>query len=330
MAIESHQARTIPQQTPLGRAPTAPPAARPGRVLAMLRLARPRHWVKTLAVVPLPLLYAPWTVAAARQLGWAVATFIVASSLTYVINDIADVRHDRLHVRKRYRPLAAGLVSVPAAWLFAGGLAALLAALVAEQSLRSTWPSLCYLVLNALYSTMLKHLPLVDIFVVATGFQLRLAQGAIAVGAGMSAWLALSVFALCLFLILGKRRHEITVTDESHRPALRGYTLRYIEHLLVFTAAIATICFFCYLKTDASLSRYAGPAVLTSAPFALFAVFQYLRLLIIHGDGGDPVHALLHDRPMVVNALLWALVLTTVAFASRYPAVLADLLAHVR
>lgn len=331
MAIESTQARTVPQPAPMAAAPTAARTVRPNRLLSLIRLTRPRHAVKTLVVVPLPLLDAPlWTAAAVGRLGWAVVTFMVASALTYVVNDIADVRRDRAHVRKRHRPIAAGLVSVPAAWLLAAALAAALAALVATRSVNGTWPALCYLALNALYSTLLKHLPLVDVFVVALGFQLRLAQGELAVGAGISPWLSLSVFALCLFLILGKRRHEMTVSGESHRPALRGYSVRYIELLLVFTAAIATICFFSYLSTEASLSRYEGLAVLTSAPFALFAVFQYLRLLIIGEGGGDPVRSLVRDRPMVVNAVLWALVLAVVALVSRYPAFTSDLLVHVR
>lgn len=331
MALESAHVGTIPPESSVTMAVPAAPAGRPGRVLNLIKMARPRHCVKTLAVVPLPLLYAsPWTAASFGRLAWAVVTFIVASALTYVVNDIADVRNDRTHVRKRHRPLAAGLVSITAAWLFAAFLTGVLIVLVAGQPLSLTWPCLCYLALNAFYSTLLKHLPLVDVFVVAVGFQLRLAQGAVAVDAGVSAWLALSVFALCLFLILGKRRHELIVSGTAHRPALAGYTVRYIEHLLVFTAALATLCFFSYLATDPALSRYEGLAVLASAPFALFAVFQYLRLLLIQGDGGDPVRALLRNRPMVVNALLWASVLVTVALASRYPSLTADLLAQVR
>jgi decaprenyl-phosphate phosphoribosyltransferase len=330
MAIES--AQTIPQQTPVALFPADRPvlvtAQPPSLWVSLLQLARPRQCVKTLAVVPLPLIDAPmWNAVTLGRLGWAVVTFILVSSLIYVINDIADVRHDRLHERKRQRPVAAGLVSIPTAWMFAGCLALAVAYLMSLQPLVNSWPALVYLGLNALYSVLLKHLPLVDIFVVAIGFQLRLAMGAIAVGATISPWLAVSVFALCLFLILGKRRHEITVTDSAHRPALRGYTVRYIENLLVFTSTVATVSFLFYLSSDATLARLHGVAVLASAPFALFAVFQYLGILTIRGGGGDPVRALLRDRAMVVNAALWALVLAGVAVAARYPALMNDLLA---
>lgn len=250
----------------------------------------------------LPLLDADlWSWPHLRTVAAAVLGFTLASALVYVLNDIADRERDRAHHRKRLRPIASGRVTP---WQ-AGALAALLLAglvLLVATDVRSWWPLLTYLVVNVAYSFFLKHVPLLDLFAVAVGFVLRLVQGYTAVDAPPSGWLTLCVLSVCLLLILGKRRHELRVAGAVHRPALVGYTEHLLDQLLGLTAASALIT---YQLHASGVSRTA----LLTAPFALFALFRYLQIVLVHAGGGSPVRVLLRDGVMLANAGLWLLVL---------------------
>ncbi|MGQ4717631.1 UbiA prenyltransferase family protein [Streptomyces anulatus] len=273
----------------------------------LLALLRPGQWVKNLAVVPLALLDThPWGAAAFLRTGWAVLGFTLASALVYVVNDLADRERDRLHPVKRHRPIASGRVSTPAAVVLTGALALALTGWAVAGPAWQWWPTALYLALSLAYSQGLKHVPLVDAFIVATGFVLRLVQGALLIGAQLSEWLALCVFSLCLMLALGKRRHEMTAAGRAHRPALRGYTLAFLDHLVVLVAVLTAVSYVLYLRDDASLAAGASLVTLLSAPCAVFGLARYLQLLLVEEGGGNPVHVLFRDRATLVNAALWA------------------------
>ena len=319
--------------------PTTPPlpdplplsATAPGRIRlrALMTLVRPGQWPKNLIAVPLPLLdTASWSVGTLGRIGWSVVAFVLASSLVYVFNDIADRHRDREHPVKRLRPIASGRVGVTTARLFAVTLAVLLAGLLATQPFTLWWPVPFYLLLNVAYSRRLKHVPLVDVFVVAAGFQLRLAQGYLATGEPVSGWLLACALAGCLLLILGKRRHELGAYGGTHRPALRGYSIPFLELLLGFNCLLAVTTFLLYLQQDALLGPYTSAAMLVSLPAVLFGAFRYLQLVIVHRDGGDPVRTLLRDRPLVGTAAVCLALFGVILAAARYP-VLAELVAKV-
>ncbi|MER7456803.1 UbiA prenyltransferase family protein [Micromonospora sp. NPDC126480] len=308
--------------TPAPVEPVAPPP--PGRGVRavpplrhLIAVLRPGQWPKNLLVVPLPLLDAPsWNAGTLGRVAVAVLAFTVAASLVYVVNDITDRHRDRLHPAKRHRPIAAGSVPVPAAVLCAVALAAALAALVATSSALSWWPVLGYLLLNAVYSGGLKHVPLVDVLVVAAGFVLRLVQGYLATGHPVAGWLMVCVLSLCLVLILGKRRHEAQAAGAGHRPALRSYPVQFLDQLVVLSATLTVVTYLMYLHAEARF----GPAALLTAPCALFAVFRYLQVVLVERGGGDPVRVLLRDRATVANVAVWGLLLVGVAVLGRLPA----------
>jgi len=177
-----------------------------------------------------------------------------------------------------------------------------------------------YLLIATAYSAGLKHVPLVDIFVVATGFGLRLMQGYLAVGTEVSGWLLTSVFSLCLLLTVGKRRQELTSTGGAHRPALRGYTLPLIDQLTVLSAVLSAGSYLLYLRTEAPLGTYGLAAAVVSAPLALFALFRYLQLVLVNEDGENPVRLLVRDPALVVNSLLWLALSGGFLVASRLAA----------
>ncbi|MFD6474495.1 UbiA prenyltransferase family protein [Streptomyces anulatus] len=287
----------------------------------LLALLRPGQWVKNLAVVPLALLDThPWGAAAFLRTGWAVLGFTLASALVYVVNDLADRERDRLHPVKRHRPIASGRVSTFAAFVLTGALALALTGWAVAGPAWQWWPTALYLALSLAYSQGLKHVPLVDAFIVATGFVLRLVQGALLIGAQMSEWLALCVFSLCLMLALGKRRHEMTAAGRAHRPALRGYTLAFLDHLVVLVAVLTAVSYVLYLRDDASLAAGASLVTLLSAPCAVFGLARYLQLLLVEEGGGNPVHVLFRDRATLVNAALWAVLVALALLLPQSPA----------
>lgn len=269
---------------------------------SLLALLRPGQWPKNLFVVPLALLGTTWDVAAFGRVGLAVAAFIVASSLVYVVNDIADRKRDRLHPVKRHRPIASGQVSVPAAVVLAALLTAPLAVLVAVLTPAGAWPLLAYVGLNAAYTFKLKHFPLLDVFTVAAGFVLRLVGGYEAIDHPVAGWLLVCVLSLCLLLVLGKRHHELTADGATHRPALGGYSAQFLEQMLILCAGLAIVAYLLFLRTETGF----GPMVFLTAGCALFALFRYLQIVMVHKEGADPVRILLHDPVMITNSLLWA------------------------
>jgi decaprenyl-phosphate phosphoribosyltransferase len=311
-----------------GSEPIAPVSK--GLLADLVTLVRPRQWSKNAVVIPLALLDAPaWSGAALARVGWAVAVFTLAASLVYVVNDIVDRHRDAQHPGKRHRPLAARRIGVGFGWVYACLLGLLLAGTLAVQPIRFGWPAIAYIALNLAYTTRLKHLPVVDVFVVAAGFLLRLIAGDLAAGSGVSGWLTISVLALCLLLILGKRRTEILSATAAHRPALGGYTVQLTEYLILLSAGLTGVAFLLYLRTEAAVGGYATAATLLSAPFALFCLFRYLQNLLIRHTGDDPAAALFGDRVLVASGVLWMLPLIAIFAAARYPQLTSSLLHKV-
>ncbi|MEU8650727.1 UbiA prenyltransferase family protein [Streptomyces sp. NPDC048737] len=312
-------AATAPTPTvvlPAPAAHSAPPVALPPagplhRVLrvprALLRLSRPYQWAKNPVVIALPaVLLHRGTAQAALAVLAATALFTLASIAVYVLNDILDRERDRLNPAKSHRPLASGELSPGAAWTYLAVVCAALAAGVALASVERAWPVLVYLALNLAYSYRLKHVSLVDAFVVAVGFVLRAVQGYLALGARPSSWLLLTVLTGCLLLALGKRRRELLDVGGEHRPALAGYSVQFIDYLTLVSATLSAVALGIYLTAAPDESPEATALVFLTLGTSVFAVCRYLQLLLVGGGGADPVRTLFRDRLMVGCGLVWA------------------------
>lgn len=274
----------------------------------LIRLVRPKHWVKN-GFVFAPVVFAlRFTDPEALLYGLlAFFAFSLAASAVYVINDIADRTADSRHPLKRERPLAAGRITVPAAVAIslvclAGGLG---------LSLVSGWRLFLvvggYFLLNVAYSFRLKHLVLLDVMLISAGFLLRVIGGGLAVSVPVSRWLLLSTFTLTLFLGFCKRRNEILLTDpeEEQRPVLGHYSERFLDQIILISATLAVVCFALYTIDAEVVARLKTPYLLYTLPLVIYGLFRYLFLIYKKEASGDPAEMLLRDPGLIITLLLW-------------------------
>ncbi len=274
------------------------------------QLIRPLQWIKN-SFVFVGILFSRRLDAADMlvQVSLATAAFCLASSCVYVFNDIIDCENDRQHPKKQYRPLPAGKVSKS----FALGLTLLLGSAALALAL---WVSpsvlaiiMAYLLLNIVYSLWLKHVVILDVFCIATGFMLRILAGTLGVGIPPSKWLLLCSLMVTLFLGFAKRRAEISVLanlKQEHRRVLRHYSAALLDQLTSICAAAVIISYSLYTMSTETVNLHHTENLIYTVPFVIYALFRYLFLLHHSNEGGDPTRDLLKDPQITCSVLGWA------------------------
>ena len=271
---------------------------------AALAAMRPRQWPKNLLVFA--------GIVFAAKLGdparWAEAivcfvAYCALSSAAYIVNDLRDREHDRLHPVKRQRPIARGELPAGLAVALAGVLAAIALGSGVWLGLASLGFLVAFAAIQLAYSFGLKHVVLLDIFAIGGLFVIRAAAGAAAVHVRISPWLLLCTALLALFLALAKRRGELVLVgarETPGRPVLEGYSLELVDQLVTVVAASTVIAYSLYTFTARD-----SKALMATIPFVIFGVFRYL--LLVHRDdlGEEPEQVLLTDVPILVAVCLW-------------------------
>jgi 4-hydroxybenzoate polyprenyltransferase len=278
---------------------------------ALIKTARIHHWVKNL------ILFAALIFARKYTDGHAIIlaiegflAFCLGASAIYFINDITDCKQDRLHPIKRHRPIASGRLSIGAAWvaaivLIAGGLAISL-------SLAPSFTLLfaLYIVLNFAYDLGLKNVVIIDVMVLAIGFVIRAAAGAVAIAVPISSWLLVCTILLALFLGFAKRRHELIVLGEdaaSHRQSLAHYSPKFIDQMTSVVTASTVIAYTFYTLSPEVEEKFGTKSLVWTVPFVLYGIFRYLYLVHQKEQGGSPTRLLLTDVPLLVCVGLWVI-----------------------
>ena len=290
------------------------------RPLAWGRSLRPQQWIKN-GLVFLPLLFAVgvvWSPGDLAQLpdllitlGVVFLAFCAVSSGVYLINDLSDRASDRNHPLKRRRPIASGAVAVPVALasvvvLIGGGLAAL-----ALSDLVLLWIGLVYVGINLAYSLGAKNVVLVDVLAVASGYVIRVALGALAIGVVPSPWLYATTAAGALFIVLGRRYAEVRLAGGEtlpqgatpQRPVLSSYSGPFIGQLLTISATAAWLSYTLYTVEAPNLPE--NGAMLLTVPLVTVGLFRYLYLLNTSEDAESPEHLIIKDLPMILSIVTW-------------------------
>lgn len=291
-------------------------------IFGLLRSTRPRQWTKNLLVFAgyLFTLGEPREATAAWRALLAFCLFCIASGAVYLTNDILDASRDRHHPTKGKRPIASGLVPIRTASGFAVVLVAAAVfgafwldyyglALAGSHSHYFGLTLLAYLFLTSAYSLKLKHLVIVDLFVIAAGFVIRAVAGAVVIDVSISPWLLLCTTLLALFLGLAKRRHELVTLERNatnHRKILDEYSIGFLDQMINITAATALMAYSLYTFAPFSKTASQHPYMMVTIPFVTYGIFRYLYLIHTRNAGGQPELVLLEDKPLLINIILWA------------------------
>ena len=313
----------------------AVPAVQPQTPIAHLRIVlkamRPRQWSKNV-IVFMALVFSiddKWQLAEPSTwldlLGWSAVTFVLLcliSSADYLINDVIDRESDRQHPTKRNRPIAAGLLSVRAALIWAVILASVAIGGAFALTAPLTWHVGAvisgYLVLMLAYTFVLKHIVLMDMLVISAGFVLRALAGGLAIDVPISPWLYVVTALGALFLITNKRQAELTLLESgaaNHRPILEEYSLPLLGQIGALVTASTLIAYGLYTFTAENLPD--NNSMMLTIPFVLYGLLRYLYLVDKHEEGGSPEEVLLKDRPLQLDILLWLATAATVLVVFR-------------
>lgn len=240
----------------------------------------------------------------------AFITFCCFASAVYAINDCLDRDKDRLHPTKRRRPVASGELTVKAAL----GIAVVLILVGTSLALALRPAILCpifiYLGINLAYSLKLKQLPLVELFLIASGFVLRLFVGTAATGIGLTQWIILITFLLALFLALAKRRGDVILLlkhKQKMRDSIEGYNLKFLDTAIAICAAVVIMSYILWSMSAEVQSKLMSDKLYYSAAFVIMGIFRYLQIALVYEKSDDPARVILQDMPLQAIIVSWVL-----------------------
>ena len=288
-------------------------------LLALVRLLRPHQYLKNGFVFVGVLFSVQWDRATLLDATLAFLAFCAAASAVYVLNDIMDVEADRAHPVKRRRPIADGSVPIPVAiWVMV--LLSVLALLFGW--LAGPWVPLIvasYFLINLLYSWRLKHVVILDVFSIASGFMLRILAGTIGIGIEPSEWLLLCGLMITLFLGFAKRRSELYLLPRTQntRQVLDDYSPSLLDSFIAISAGATILGYGLYTVSEQAARAHGHTDLIYTLPFVIYGIFRYLYLLHHQGQGGDPSRDLLTDSHLLATLAGW--LLTTILMLSWAP-----------
>lgn len=278
---------------------------------------RPRQWPKNIFVLAGLVFDAQLTNIASLSVTLiAVALFCLASSMIYIVNDLTDIESDRKHPLKQYRPLASGQLSKTTAFFAAALLFILVFPTSFYLDLGFGLIISGYAALMLAYSLWLKHIPIIDVMIIAAGFVLRVAAGVVIIETNrFSPWLFVATTFLALFIALGKRRAEIDLLEsaaDAHRQVLQGYSLEMLDQMLTIVMA-STLMTYCLYTFSSSIDPE-NQAMMLTIPFVIYGLFRYLYLIRTQHIGGAPEEIVLTDLPMQIIVGLWGLTVILILY----------------
>ncbi len=290
-----------------------------GKMKGILELMRPGQWMKNLFVLT-PLFFSGQMDDTVHLLNAtvAMAVFCMAASGIYCLNDVMDAEADRRHPEKRRRPVASGrigkqaaicwgavleILAIGMAWLAIGeGMAVVLAA---------------YTILNTAYCLWLKKFALVDVFIIAAGFLLRLMAGSVSTGIRLSHWIVLMTFLLALFLALAKRRDDVLIHERGEgqmRRNVERYNLPFIDTAIAITVAVTLVCYFMYTLSTDVMERTGSSDLYLTGLFVLLGMLRYLQLTMVDACSGSPTRLVMKDRFMQLCIAGWMACFTVILY----------------
>ena len=277
----------------------------------IFKTMRPRQWTKNLLVFA-ALIFSQ-NLSNLPMVSDATIAFIIfclLSGSVYTLNDLLDVKQDRTHPKKSQRPLASGKLQPPIAIVSGSILVLLSLANAFWLNTNFGFIALGYFILQIAYSTVLKHVVILDVLAVSIGFVLRAIAGAEVINVPISSWLLVCTILLALFLSLGKRRHEIILLEDNaadHRKILFEYSPALLDQMISVVTASTVVAYALYTMSAETIAKFQTDNLKYTIPFVLYGIFRYLYLIHQKSEGGSPEKILLNDRPLLINIILYLL-----------------------
>lgn len=273
----------------------------------VIKLLRPHQYIKNLFVFA-PLLFSfNFTQTDIINTTIVFILFSLIASSIYVLNDYMDIEEDKQHPKKKFRPLASEKVSK--------NTAKILIILLSSISLISAYfvninlfmVLLIYFILNIAYSLKLKHITIVDIFIIANGFVLRLFAGASITENQLSMWIIILTFLLALFLAVAKRRDDVLLSSQGKetRKNIDGYNLEFVNATMVFMSAVIVVAYILYTVSGEVLNRLHTQDLYLTAFFVILGIMRYMQITFVEGNSGSPTKLVLKDRFLQITIFLW-------------------------
>ena len=291
-----------------------------GTARALVQAMRPKQWTKN-AVVFAPLVFDNklFNLSNLAFVAISAVLFCITSGVVYLCNDLLDADVDRLHPLKKSRPIASGRLGQRTA--FSAAIVFAIVVLVTSFWI-TPWLTLVlggYMAMMFAYTLILKHMVIIDVFVIAAGFVLRTAAGAVAIDVPLSPWLYVCLVLLSLFMGFAKRRNELELLDDgaaAHRRNLDLYSKPLLDELITIVAAATIMAYSLYTFSAPNLPN--SHAMMLTIPFVLYGIFRYLYLVHREGGGGAPEQMLLDDRPLLSTVFLWGITAIAILYVSHH------------
>ncbi|WP_321778213.1 UbiA prenyltransferase family protein [Sulfurimonas sp.] len=273
----------------------------------IITLLRPHQYIKNLFIFA-PLLFSfHFSVGSLLSTFIAFILFCVVASSIYVLNDLMDIEEDKRHPSKKNRPLASGKIDEKTAkkliiFLSSG---AFLFSFIFDIKLFMIL--LLYFILNVLYSFRLKHIAIVDIFIISTGFVLRLFAGALVTDTPLSIWIIIITFLLAIFLSLAKRRDDVllSLAGKETRKNIDGYNLEFVNASMVLMAGVVIVSYLQYTVSFEVIERLNTHNLYLTTFFVVLGIFRYMQITFVEEQSGSPTKIVLKDRFLQITILLW-------------------------
>lgn len=271
-------------------------------------LLRPKQWIKNGFVVA-PLFFSGNFISSDAIICFvSFLSFVLLSSSVYILNDLTDIEADKLHKKKKIRPLASGAVSKFEAVIILLLLLCCIIALSISFNYSTTANLLLFLyaLINLGYSFGLKHIPILELLMVASGFVIRLMFGASTLAISLSPWIIMCTGLLSLMLAVGKRRGDLVQSNDQNlkRHSLKGYNLTYLDQINTVAAAAVFTSYIIFCTSSYAITQF-GEEVLSTSVFVLFGILIYLKLLAVDGLGDDPTSLVLKNRGIRFTVICW-------------------------
>ena len=284
----------------------------------IIKLLRPQQWIKNLFVF-LPLFFDRHLFDAGYLVPCILMflAFSMAASGIYCFNDIHDAEADQNHHEKRNRPIASGKLSKATGYIVMLVCFILSAAIMCFIKRAVFLVVGAYVVMNIAYTLLLKHIAIVDVFVIAVGFVLRILAGGVATGIHLTHWIVLMTFLLALFLAFAKRRDDVMAFENSGvamRKTANRYNLRFLNTATSIVGSITMVCYIMYTVSPEVVERFGSPYVYLTSIFVLAGIIRYLQIMTVEVKSGDPTRVMLKDRFIQGCVIGWLLAFALIIY----------------